>query len=158
MQILSGSSDATLKLWSLAQQRCMSTLRGIHSEGIWTLAVNENFTVAFSAGRDSHIYATDLRTFKSYFIALEPDPIIRVRTPTRSLSISISAPLNTRPIYASLRLLLQVCYTYSTCPSVPPCASAQTDRTQHRRAVSLGGHYFAAREALCTECAYRIMI
>ena len=79
MQILSGSSDSTLKLWSLAQQRCMSTLRGIHTEGIWTLALNENFTLAFSAGRDHHIYATELLTFKSYLIAIEPDPIIRVR-------------------------------------------------------------------------------
>ena len=57
----------------------MSTLRGIHTEGIWTLALNENFTLAFSAGRDHHIYATELLTFKSYLVAIEPDPIIRVR-------------------------------------------------------------------------------
>lgn len=37
-QCLSGSSDGTIKLWSLGQQQCIQTLR-IHKEGVWALAV-----------------------------------------------------------------------------------------------------------------------
>lgn len=37
-QCLSGSSDGTMKLWSLGQQRCMQTFR-IHDEGVWALLV-----------------------------------------------------------------------------------------------------------------------
>lgn len=37
-QCLSGSSDGTIKLWSLGQQQCVHTFR-IHSEGVWALLV-----------------------------------------------------------------------------------------------------------------------
>ena len=37
-QCLSASSDGTVRLWSLGQQRCISTMR-IHDEGVWTLQV-----------------------------------------------------------------------------------------------------------------------
>lgn len=36
---LSGSSDGTIKLWSLGQQQCLVTIR-IHKEGVWALAVS----------------------------------------------------------------------------------------------------------------------
>lgn len=38
-QCLSGSSDGTIKLWSLGQQECIHTIR-IHSEGVWALVVS----------------------------------------------------------------------------------------------------------------------
>lgn len=38
-QCISGSSDGTIKLWSLGQQRCIHTFR-IHEEGVWALAVS----------------------------------------------------------------------------------------------------------------------
>lgn len=37
-QCLSGSSDGTIKLWSIGQQKCIHTFR-VHSEGVWTLKV-----------------------------------------------------------------------------------------------------------------------
>lgn len=37
-QCLSGSSDGTIKLWSLGQQRCITTIR-VHSDGVWALLV-----------------------------------------------------------------------------------------------------------------------
>lgn len=37
-QCLSGSSDGTIKLWSLGQQQCVQTLR-VHTEGVWALLV-----------------------------------------------------------------------------------------------------------------------
>jgi WD repeat-containing protein 48 len=37
-QCLSGSSDGTIKLWSLGQQRCITTIR-VHDEGVWALLV-----------------------------------------------------------------------------------------------------------------------
>lgn len=37
-QVLSGSSDGTVRLWSLGQQRCIKTIR-IHEEGVWALQV-----------------------------------------------------------------------------------------------------------------------
>lgn len=39
-QCLSASSDGTIKLWSLGQQRCMQTFR-VHTEGVWALLVIE---------------------------------------------------------------------------------------------------------------------
>jgi len=41
-QCLSGSSDGTIKLWSLGQQQCLVTIRE-HKEGVWALAVSRWF-------------------------------------------------------------------------------------------------------------------
>ena len=38
LQCLSGSSDGTIRLWSLGQQRCVATFR-VHDEGVWALQV-----------------------------------------------------------------------------------------------------------------------
>ena len=38
LQCLSGSSDGTIKLWSLGQQRCIATYK-VHDEGVWSLQV-----------------------------------------------------------------------------------------------------------------------
>ena len=37
-QCLSASSDGTIKLWSLGQQRCVQTIK-VHTEGVWALLV-----------------------------------------------------------------------------------------------------------------------
>ncbi|OWK02812.1 WDR48 [Cervus elaphus hippelaphus] len=57
---LSGSSDGTIRLWSLGQQRCIATYR-VHDEGVWALQVTDAFTHVYSGGRDRKIYCTDLR-------------------------------------------------------------------------------------------------
>ena len=61
LQCISGSSDGTIKLWSLGQQRCLATYH-VHREGVWALQTNEAFTTVYTAGRDRHIWATDLRS------------------------------------------------------------------------------------------------
>lgn len=54
-QVISGSSDGTIKLWSLGQQRCVKTIR-VHEEGIWALQVN--------------LYGTVMVCFNTYKILL----------------------------------------------------------------------------------------
>ena len=48
-----------MRLWSLGQQRCITTYR-IHGEGVWALCANENFTGFYSSGRDKNVMWTDL--------------------------------------------------------------------------------------------------
>ena len=77
-QCLSGSSDGTIRLWSLGQQRCVATYR-IHDDSVWALQANESFSTVFSGGRDRRVWATDLlnpdcRTL----ICEEKSPILKV--------------------------------------------------------------------------------
>ncbi|XP_052718579.1 WD repeat-containing protein 48-like [Crassostrea angulata] len=58
-QCLSGSSDGTIRLWSLGQQRCVATYR-VHDDSVWALQANESFTTVYSGGRDRRVWATDL--------------------------------------------------------------------------------------------------
>ena len=58
-QCLSGSSDGTVRLWSLAQQRCVETFR-VHDEGVWALTADEEFEVFYSGGRDRQVCATEM--------------------------------------------------------------------------------------------------
>lgn len=78
-QCLSGSSDGTIRLWSLGQQRCIATYR-VHDEGVWALQVNEAFTHVYSGGRDKKIYCTDLRNPDiRVLICEEKAPVLKVR-------------------------------------------------------------------------------
>lgn len=76
--ILSGSSDGSIKLWSVGQQRCISTI-SIHSEGVWSLLVNENFTHVISGSRDKKIYQTEVRNpYNSVLVCEESAPILNM--------------------------------------------------------------------------------
>lgn len=77
-QCLSGSSDGTIRLWSLGQQRCIATYR-VHDEGVWALQVNDAFTHVYSGGRDRKIYCTDLRNPDiRLLICEEKAPVLKV--------------------------------------------------------------------------------
>ena len=79
LQVLSGSSDGTLKLWSVGQQCCIQTYK-IHEEGVWSLLVNDSFTQAYSAGRDRRVWLTDLRQSSAHtLICEERSPVLKVR-------------------------------------------------------------------------------
>ena len=81
-QVLSASSDGTIKLWSLGQQKCIGTIR-VHNEGVWTLAALQDgstFTTVYSAGRDGRVMCTDFRDarFNSYLVCQENAPVLKV--------------------------------------------------------------------------------
>ncbi|KAB0390541.1 hypothetical protein E2I00_017560 [Balaenoptera physalus] len=106
-QCLSGSSDGTIRLWSLGQQRCIATYR-VHDEGVWALQVNDTFTHVYSGGRDRKIYCTDLRNpdirvliceEKAPVLKMEldrsadPPPAIWVATTKSTVNKWVSEPL-----------------------------------------------------------------
>ena len=54
-QCLTSGADRTLRLWDLAQQRCVQTL-AVHTDSVWTLAASPDFSTVYSGGRDGCIY------------------------------------------------------------------------------------------------------
>ena len=78
LQCLSGSSDGTIKLWSLAQQRCIATVY-CHTEGVWALQTDESFSRVFSSGRDRNVWVTDLRQVeRRALVCRESAPVLRM--------------------------------------------------------------------------------
>lgn len=75
-QMLSASSDHTIRLWSLGQQRCISTIE-IHTEGVWSMCVNDAFSKVYSGGKDCRVYSTDLKNHEeSMLICEETAPVL----------------------------------------------------------------------------------
>ena len=67
-----------MRLWSLGQQRCITTYR-IHGEGVWALCANDNFTGFYSSGRDKHVMWTDLSLDNSStLLFVEDAPVLKV--------------------------------------------------------------------------------
>ncbi|XP_044727853.1 WD repeat-containing protein 48 homolog [Chrysoperla carnea] len=77
-QILSASSDGTIKLWCLGEQRCIQTLR-VHDGAVWSLIANDSFTHILSGGRDQQVFLTDLRNpNNSTLVCSEKAPILKL--------------------------------------------------------------------------------
>lgn len=53
--MLTGSSDHTIRLWDLGQQRCVQTL-AVHTDSVWALWASPSFATVYSGGRDGCIY------------------------------------------------------------------------------------------------------
>lgn len=53
--MLTGSSDHTIRLWDLGQQRCVQTL-AVHTDSVWALWASPGFSTVYSGGRDGCIY------------------------------------------------------------------------------------------------------
>ena len=60
-QCLSGSSDGTIRLWSLGQQRCIQTIR-VHDEGVWALQVSYCFKNHVYTSTSGKLSSLDLST------------------------------------------------------------------------------------------------
>lgn len=54
--LLSGSSDATVRLWDLRQQRCVRTYDSHPSDSIWALDTLRSFESFVSGGRDGSVW------------------------------------------------------------------------------------------------------
>jgi len=59
-QVLSGSSDGTIRLWSIGQQRCIISRR-MPCDAVWALQANENWSRIYCGGRDGSVWVVDLR-------------------------------------------------------------------------------------------------
>lgn len=51
----SASSDGTMRVWDLGQQRCVSSY-AVHDGAVWALAMDPAFTAATTGGRDGCVY------------------------------------------------------------------------------------------------------
>ena len=76
-----------MSLWSLGQQRCITTLR-IHEEGVWCLASNDSFSTIFSGRRDRKVFITDLRSERHALFCEESAPILSLILLPDSLWVS----------------------------------------------------------------------
>ncbi|KAL3133704.1 hypothetical protein ABBQ32_008201 [Trebouxia sp. C0010 RCD-2024] len=72
--MVSGSSDHTIKLWDLGQQRCVQTL-AVHTDSVWTLLASPDFSVVYSGGRDRCVYRTQLANRTCELLLVEDAPI-----------------------------------------------------------------------------------
>ncbi|KAF6021880.1 WDR48 [Bugula neritina] len=97
--VISGSAENVLRVWDpRACHKNMMKLKGhtdniksivvnrdgtqtirTHTEGVWSLAVNESFSTVYSAGRDKNVWATDLsNTGYSALVCQEVAPILKL--------------------------------------------------------------------------------
>mmetsp|Transcript_25366 Transcript_25366/g.83900 ORF Transcript_25366/g.83900 Transcript_25366/m.83900 type:complete len:707 (-) Transcript_25366:41-2161(-) len=91
---ISGSSDATIKIWDIGQQRCIQSI-AIHTDSVWSIALDPQNLNLYSGGKDCNIFCTDLRTLDSTLLHKAADPVTKLLlSPARSLWVStVSADL-----------------------------------------------------------------
>lgn len=89
-QCLSASSDGTVRLWSIGQQRSIAVIR-IHTDGVWTLQTNDSFSIVYSGGRDKRVMMTDLKNIEnSVMICEESSPVLRLHLMPDNQSMWVS--------------------------------------------------------------------
>ncbi|KAH1027199.1 hypothetical protein HUJ05_000755 [Dendroctonus ponderosae] len=75
---LKGSSDGSIKIWNIGQQRCIQTIL-LHTEAVWALLATENFTYLISGGRDKKVIMTDLKNVQnSVLVCTEEAPVLKM--------------------------------------------------------------------------------
>lgn len=80
-QLISGSSDRTIKTWDIGMRRCLHTY-AVHTDSVWCLAVdnttyseNNNSDSILSGGRDGCVYRTHLGKRRSELLVHDEDGI-----------------------------------------------------------------------------------
>lgn len=65
-------------MWSVGQQRCIQTIQ-VHTEGVWSLLVNESFTHVISGSRDKKVFMTEIRNpYNSVLVCEENAPVLKM--------------------------------------------------------------------------------
>jgi guanine nucleotide-binding protein subunit beta-2-like 1 protein len=75
--VVSGSSDSTVKVWSLSDFRCAATLRG-HQSGVNTVTVSPDGSLCASAGRDGVAKLWDLTRSEHLYELTCNEPINQI--------------------------------------------------------------------------------
>lgn len=136
---LSGSSDGTIRLWSLGQQRCITTIR-THNEGVWALQADESFRTVFSAGRDRHVWMTNLQDPEDRTLLFtEKAPVLRLllQHETRSLWVATTDsniknwPIRTRPNSSSATAIASNHSTANDAPTTTTTTTTATDANEN---------------------------
>lgn len=73
-QMLSGSSDSTVKLWDLRQERCIRSFDSWSSTSVWAIAPDRDFDTFVSGGRDGTVWNTNLNGEVVSLVVGESDP------------------------------------------------------------------------------------
>jgi len=69
-RVVSASSDCSIRVWDLGQQRCVDNVE-VHDDSVWTIAWDKAHSKVYSGGRDRTLWCTDLRTSESTLVAEE---------------------------------------------------------------------------------------
>lgn len=89
-RVVSASSDCSLKVWDLGQQRCLETIE-VHEDSVWTLAWDSAHKKVYSGGRDRAVWCTDLTTLESNPVAEQlPSPVLSVALSSDETGLWIS--------------------------------------------------------------------
>lgn len=74
--MFSCSSDKTVKVWSVGQQKCISTW-DIHSASVWCLELKDG--CLYSGDVDGCLYQTNLEKNESWLLGKEESALLDVR-------------------------------------------------------------------------------
>ena len=74
---ITSSSDTHVILWDIGEQRPISTF-SLHNDSVFALWVNDDFSKAYTGGKDKCVFETDLRTGVSNKLIEEEDPVLDV--------------------------------------------------------------------------------